>query len=133
MQTIRFRKLTSHFDGEAYAEVERALHTAASLDVLPVETSGGVPRQVTAQEGSGTLEQVRILLLSGDLQLTDLVDVGDGWQTFDDCLLFDAEREQLLRRATPRRWLLVVLVALGALVALVLASVSLWALLFHLD
>jgi hypothetical protein len=118
MQAIRFRKLTSHFDGEAYAEVERALSTTSALDVLPIETSTGVPRQVTARDGSGTVEQVRILLRSGDLQLTDLVDVGDGWETIEDCVLFESEREQLLRRSTHQRWVLGACVALGSLVLL---------------
>ncbi len=135
VQVIRFRRLTSHFDGESHAAVERALRPPAFVRVeyLPEETPGGAPRLVSAQEGSGTVEQVRVLLLSGDLQLTDLVDVGDGWQTFDDCLLFDAEREQLLRRARPRRWALGVLVGLGSLGVLVLAGLLWWALRPSLD
>jgi hypothetical protein len=136
VQVIRFRRLTSHFDGESHAAIQRALHPPAFVRVesLPDETPGDAPRLVSAQEGSGTVEQVRILLLSGDLRLTDLVDVGDGWQTFDDCLLFDAEREQLLRRARPRRWALGVLVGLGgALGVLVLAVLLWWHLLAALD
>ncbi|HLM45068.1 MAG TPA: hypothetical protein VK458_14435 [Myxococcaceae bacterium] len=136
VQVIRFRRLTSHFDGESHAAIERALHPPAFVRVesLPDDTPGGAPRLVSAQEGSGTVEQVRVLLLSGDLRLTDLVDVGDGWQTFDDCLLFDAEREQLLRRARPRRWALGVLVGLGgALGVLVLAALLWWDFLPSLD
>jgi len=132
MQVIRFRRLTSRLDGEAHAQVEQALRLA-SLDGMRVETPGGAPRQVTAHEGSGTVEQVRILLRSGDLQLTDLVDMGDGWQTFDDCVLFDAEREQFLRRTRPRRWALGALMALGALGALLLAAVLVEFVLLHLD
>jgi hypothetical protein len=136
VQVIRFRRLTSHFDGESHAAIERALHPPAFVRVesLPDETPGDAPRLVSAQEGSGTVEQVRVLLSSGDLRLTDLVDVGDGWQSFDDCLLFDAERERLLRRARPRRWALGVLVALGgALGVLVLAALLWWHLLAALD
>jgi hypothetical protein len=78
---------------------------------------------VTAREGEGSLAQVRVLLRSGDLQMTDLVDVGDGWQTFEDCLLFDPDREWLLRRASLRRWGLgALLLAGGLLAALVLSS-----------
>ncbi len=123
VQVIRFRKLTSRADAHSQAEIWEAFSQDDGLSLLTGEAPGAAPRLVTAREGEGSLAQVRVLLRSGDLQMTDLVDVGDGWQTFEDCLLFDPDREWLLRRASLRRWGLgALLLAGGLLAALVLSS-----------
>jgi hypothetical protein len=104
VQVIRFRRLTSRPDAHTQAEVWEAFNKMDGLSLLTGDAPEPAPRLVTAWEGEGSLEQVRVLVRSGDLQLTDLVDVGDGWQTFEDCILFDAEREWLQRRASLKRW-----------------------------
>jgi hypothetical protein len=118
MQVIRFRKLTSHGTHRDSLEViQAARRETLDLDLMPFgsRNPGSPPRQVDAHEGTGNFTQVRTLLLSGDLKLSDLVDVGEGWQTFDECLLFDAERARLLRRASLKRWGLVALLLGGVL------------------
>ena len=124
MQVIRFRKLSSRADAHTQAEVWEAFNKLDSLSLLTGEAPEAAPRMVSAREGEGSLEQVRTLLRGGDLKLSDLVDVGEGWQTFDDCLLFDAERQWLLRRASLRRWGLVALLLGGVLLGAFL--LSLW-------
>ena len=119
---VRFRKLSHRFDPSTYAETVASNRADGdSADLAPLLALASAPRQVTAREGSGSVEQVRVLLQCGELQLTDLVDVGEGWQTFDDCLLFDAESESLRRRASlRRRMLLLALLAGGSLLAALL-------------
>jgi len=115
VQVIRFRMLTSRVDAHTQAEIWEAFNHGDGLNLLTGEAPGAAPRLVMAREGEGSLEHVRILFRSGDLQLTDLVDVGDGWQTFEDCILFDEDREWLLRRASLRRWGLGALFLAGTL------------------
>ncbi len=114
-RVIRFRKLTSRADGSLNRPLPDETPYVDLMEYVGDTHKGAPARKVTAHEGSGSFEQVRVLLLSGDLKLTDLVDVGQGWQTFEDCLLFDAERTLLLRRASRRRAVLVAVLLAGVL------------------
>ncbi|HLM45652.1 MAG TPA: hypothetical protein VK458_17390 [Myxococcaceae bacterium] len=119
-RVIRFRKLTSREDWSLDRPLPGETPYVDLMDYVGKKQKESPARKVTAHEGSGSFAQVRVLLLSGELQLTDLVDAGQGWQTFEDCLLFDAERTLLLRRASRRRAVLVAGGVLGVVLLVML-------------
>lgn len=97
---IRFRILEGHDD----AELSRV---AAMSDRAnnPFSTVGAVtsrehaPQEISATEGTATLKQLRVLLEEGDLKLSDLVDVGNGWEPLEECVQLDELTAPYRRKA----------------------------------
>ncbi|MGI5862945.1 MAG: hypothetical protein ACOX6T_12910 [Myxococcales bacterium] len=74
------------------------------------------PNEVLDSEGEADFVQVRRLLLEGRMALTDLVDVGQGWQTVGECYPFEQTALVIRERERARR-LQVALAVLGVAVA----------------
>jgi hypothetical protein len=112
---VRFRILSGTMDPELYKVVlqdERANRLPFQDD--SIATAANTPLRVSAKEGAAPLETVRQMVLAGDLKLRDLVDVGAGWETVEDCLLLDEACEPHRLRA--HQMSLLAPVAIGVLV-----------------
>jgi hypothetical protein len=126
---VHYRRLTNHFDQDAY---EYTLAAEARDDRGFAGTQGRgrthplmalleAPRAVEVDAEEAEMDDVRKLVLDGWLRETDLVDLGQGWQTVGECQELSEECEaaaagaRRTRRATTAA--LVLLVVLAALVA----------------
>lgn len=123
---VRYRILSSMFDSRAYDSVleagpRRNRFIRGHQHLLEASARGSAPLQVSADEGTASLEEVRQRVRSGELKLTDLVDVGQGWEMVGACALLDEACEPQRRQAARRKVLfwggvfLLVLVLLGVL------------------
>jgi hypothetical protein len=116
---VRFRILKGHFDAElsrvsAQADAER------DRFLLGGGEGEAAPQAISAVEGTASLKQLRTLIEGGDLKLRDLVNVGHGWETLEECLLLEEFIAPYRRRAALRK--LLTRVGIGALVLLVVAA-----------
>jgi hypothetical protein len=74
------------------------------------------PKRVAVQrEGEEDLRVLRRWFEEGTLKRNDLVDVGQGWQSVEECPLFSTLVYQLQDRARRKAWWIYVLVVLGCL------------------
>lgn len=80
------------------------------------------PQEVSAVEGTASLKQLRTLLAGGDLKLTDLVDVGNGWETLGDCHALKDTVASVQQSKFPLKRILVVWLIL--VILSIIASVS---------
>ena len=132
---IRYRKLTSSFDTEAYGRIvkqsaqaaSRAMERRSLLDPppewseVPMSQDGPItgifsaPRKVEATEHTGTLPEVLALIRAGELQKGDLIDVGRGWQTLGECFE-TSEQFELSEGGRSLRFLAIPLALIGIVV-----------------
>jgi len=122
---IRYRILKAHFD----PELDRVSRQAdARREPFGVETGWSVnedaPQAISAVEETASKEQLRQLIAGGDLKLRDLVNVGNGWEPLEDCLLLDEITAPYRRRAAQVKML--VRVGIGALLLFVIAALFLY-------
>ncbi len=68
----------------------RHLVSRVDLDAVPRKDVDGTvldpPRKVKSFDGLDELERVEAMVRSGKLEPSDLVDVGRGWESVEDCL-----------------------------------------------
>jgi hypothetical protein len=121
---VRYRKLARSFDLDGYVSAisaagdeaskqphlsARSRGSAQTAAELGAAVGGLVstPSRVFAEEGEDELEAVQEMLAGGLLAPTDLVNLGGGWQTFEDCVPFadqcDTYRRLPASRRRPRR------------------------------
>lgn len=125
---VRFRKLLAHTDPEALKSVRRARYGHGLVGSVMNEATARAEAPVTVDstDAEADLEQVVEAVRRGALEPKDLVDVGEGWQSIEDCpLFFDVcERTGAYRSSK-------ILYALGILLATFIAIgaglVWLWA------
>ena len=86
-----------------------------------VVAAAEAPRQVLECDGEAELEEVKRMLLEGRMSSTDLVDIGQGWQTVDECYPLEEEAFVAAKRERRRRTGGNLLIALVTVVAIALA------------
>jgi hypothetical protein len=123
---VRYRILTSTTDRSevhrVYMQNERDADLAGISDIFssgekrhsvlgprrsnqgllaPAVAYAEAPRKVLASDGEAELEEVKKMLLEGRMASTDLVDLGQGWQSVIDC--YPLEEEALVAARRERR------------------------------
>lgn len=122
---IRYRILKPHFD----SELNRVSRQAdARREPIPFVNGWAVnesaPQGISAVEGTASEEHLRQLLAGGELKLRDLVNVGNGWEPLEDCLLLDELTAPYRRRVAHLK--LLVRVGIGALLLFIFAVILLY-------
>ncbi|HCF62713.1 MAG TPA: hypothetical protein DFS52_32580 [Myxococcales bacterium] len=81
------------------------------------------PRKLLDSDGEAELEVVKRMVLEGRISSTDLVDIGEGWQTVSECPLFEKEARIAAKRERRSRVLkaLLIVAAVAAAIALIFA------------
>jgi hypothetical protein len=114
---VRYRKL-GHQEASPLAALDGSTRIIAG-------DSGGRQAVAAAEaivdldvkgEGFAALEQVEAMVAQGKLVPEDLVDLGDGWQSIDDCVPFDEVCEPY-RVRRKRLYVFQVLCVMAAIVA----------------
>lgn len=139
---VRYRILTSKRDPQAIADVRASWDQEREASRVPpllmtlrdghrsglhdpadgLFASLEAPRAVETQEGSGSLQTVQQLVRSGTLKPTDLVDLGKGWSTVEECpALLDAVDAYEGSRRVPKALLFLGVAALTVMLAWLLA------------
>jgi hypothetical protein len=116
----RFRKLTDagrfdHVLAHQGAGNAAAASTQAARAVVSAEEEGET-EEMAVPETEASIEEVQALFARGELRPTDLVNVGQGWQTFDECYLFDDVAETYRRREAATRRARTAMIIAGALI-----------------
>jgi hypothetical protein len=121
---VRYRNLSRSFDHRTYASNVSAAGDAAreryrstprllrgdSSGAMEAELAASItglvstPSEVSCEEGEAELEDVRAMLARGELEPTDLVDIGEGWQTLRDCYPFEEQCDAYDRLPFWRRY-----------------------------
>lgn len=85
--------------------------------------SAEAPRKLLDSDGEAELEVVKRMVLEGRISSTDLVDIGEGWQTVSECPLFEEEARLAAKRERRSRVLkaLLIVAAVAAAIALIFA------------
>lgn len=110
MTSIRYRKLSSTFNGSLYSDVVyRELTRRERSRRIPLDRFSAlnawaeIPRQVHAEEGSADEAQLRTWLDEGWLTAMDLVELDGHWTTFEQSILFGEQLHALALGRKRRR------------------------------
>jgi hypothetical protein len=114
---VRYRKL-GHKEVSPFAMLDGSERIIAgdSGGRRAVAAAEAVVELDVKEEAFATLDQVQAMVARGELVPEDLVDLGDGWQSIDDCVPFDDVCEPY-RVRRKRRYVLQVLGVMAAIVA----------------
>ena len=116
---VRYRKLTSHFDDQAFQDLQR--DGKLSRGTVAAEE---IPREVTAEDGEAEDWEVEAMLVRGTLGPGDLVNFGKSWEALSESARYSEVCELQESRKRRRRlltWSAVVLAGLAAAVVVTLA------------
>jgi hypothetical protein len=106
----------------------RILQASPARSVLSLEGfRERPPQEVSAVDGTASLKQLQTLIAGRDLKLTDLVDVGNGWETLGDCQALKETVASVNRSKFPLKrilvlWLIVVILSILQSVYMLLST-----------
>ncbi|MFN0063346.1 MAG: hypothetical protein ACKVPX_12640 [Myxococcaceae bacterium] len=92
---VRYRKLVGEFDKASFDVTlanqgpKTSWLTPGKRMLLGATARAATPLSVKASEGLAPLEELRTRFKTGELRATDLVDVGNGWQSIENAVPFD--------------------------------------------
>ena len=141
MALVRYRILSARFDKSGFGEAVRdasaqrerevAENPLASVAMRPsldqrmaiagadsVVAALEMPREVFADDFEDELEVVIEKVRKGKIAASDLVDVGQGWQTISECYLFDDVCREIAPPGDSAQMAILGMVVLGVVLAL---------------